>query len=122
MIETIIFPKKKYTVQECCGELTTYELLETASSFFSSTHTPNVIWDFSLAQLVNISPNAIKQLVFIWSEQNTRWGGGKIAIVAPLDLQYTFSMIFESVPELEKANFETKIVSSLGEAKEWFSE
>ena len=122
MIETIIFPKKKYTVQECCGELTTEELVETARSFFGSTPTPNVIWDFSFARLVNISPNAIKKLIIIWSEQNNKWGGGKIAIVVPFEFQHRFTVMLESGPELEKANFITKVFSTLVEAKQWFFE
>lgn len=122
MIKTIIFPKKNYTVQDCSGNLTTEDLLETARSFFGSSHTPYVIWDFTLARMINISPNTIKKLIVIWSEHNKRWGGGKIAIMVPTALEYSFSQMFESIPELEKANFETKIVSTLGEAKQWFAE
>ena len=122
MIKTIIFPKKKYTVQECFGNLTTEELLETARSFFGGVHTPNIIWDFSLVRMINISPETIERLVDIWIKQNARRGGVKTAIIAPVDLEYSFSLLFGSISELNKATFETKIVSSLGEAKQWFFE
>lgn len=122
MIETIIFPKKNYTVQECFGTITTEELLDTARSFFGGMHTPHVIWDFSIAEMVNISPQTVQKLAITWSKQSPRRAGCKMAIIVPPELQYSYSTMFESMPELQKANFETKIVSSLGEAKEWFSE
>lgn len=122
MIETIIFPKKKYTIQECFGDITTEELLETAQSFFGSAHTPYVIWDFSIAQMINISPETIKRLVVIWNKQRARRGYGKTAIIAPAALEFSFSKMFETIPKLNNASFETRVFGSLGEAKQWFSE
>lgn len=122
MIETIIFPKKKYTIQECFGKVTTEELLETARSFFGGVHTKNIIWDFSLVQMTNISPETIKRLVDIWIKRNARRGGVKTAIIAPANLAHSFLKTFGTMSELNKATFKTKIVSSLGEAKRWFFE
>ncbi|MBN2323946.1 MAG: hypothetical protein JXQ30_09435 [Spirochaetes bacterium] len=122
MIETIIFPKKNYTIQECFGDISTEELLETAQSFFGGVHTPYVIWDFSFAQMINLSPGTVKRLVDIWDKQRARRGGGKTAIIAPAYLEYSFSQMFETVTELTKSSFETKVFGSLGEAKEWFRE
>jgi membrane glycosyltransferase len=122
MIETIIFPKKKYTIQECFGDITKEELLETAQSFFGGAHTPYVIWDFSFARMINLSPNTIQRLVDIWNKQRARRGGGKTAIIAPAYLEYSFSRMFETIPELNNVSFEMKVFGSLGEAKQWFSE
>ena len=122
MIETIIYPKKKYTVQECTGDITTEELLKTAQSFFGGSHTPYVIWDFSFAQMINISPDTIKRLIRIWIKQRARRGGGKTAIIVPVNLEYSFSKMFETLRELNKATFETKVFGSLEEAKQWFFE
>jgi membrane glycosyltransferase len=122
MIETIIFPKKKYTIQECFGDITKEELLETAQSFFGGAHTPYVIWDFSFARMINLSPNTIQRLVDICNKQRARRGGGKTAIIAPAYLEYSFSRMFETIPELNNVSFEMKVFGSLGEAKQWFSE
>jgi len=122
MIETIIYPKKKYTIQECSGYLTTEELFETAKSFFGCSHTPYVIWDFSFAQMINITLQTFQKLVSIWIKQRARRGGGKTAIIAPVNLEYGFSKMFKTIPALKKASFETRVFGSLGEAKQWFFE
>jgi membrane glycosyltransferase len=122
MIKTIIYPKKNYTIQECTGNITTEELLATAQSFFGGSHTPYVIWDFSLAQMINISPETIKRLVVIWNKQRARRGGGKTAIIAPAYLEYSFSKMFEIITNLNKDSFEMRVLGSLGEAKQWFFE
>ena len=122
MIETVIYPKEKYTVQECSGDITKKELFETAQSFFGGLYTPNVIWDFSSAQMIDITPHNINKLVSIWIKQRVRRGGGKTAIIAPAALEYSFSKMFETIPELKKASFETRVFGSLKEAKQWFFE
>ena len=122
MIETIIYPKKRYTIQECSGYITTEELFATAKSFFGVSHTPNIIWDFSVAQMINITPLTFQKLVSIWMKQRARRGGGKTAVIAPVDLAYGFSKMFETIPALKKASFETRVFGSLGEAKQWFLE
>ena len=122
MVKTIIYPKKKYTVQQCSGNITTEELLGTAQSFFGGAHTPYVIWDFSLAQMINMSPATMKRLVVIWNKQRARRGGGKTAIIAPAYLEYSFSKMFEALSNLNKDSFETRVFGSLGEAKQWFIE
>jgi membrane glycosyltransferase len=122
MIETIIYPKKNYTVQECTGDITTEELFETAQSFFGGSYTTYVIWDFSSAKMIDISPENIIKLVSIWIKQRARRGGGKTAVIAPAYLEYSFSKMFETIPELKKASFETRIFGSQKEAKQWFFE
>ena len=122
MIETIIYPKKKYTVQECSGDITTKELFDTAQSFFGDLYTPNVIWDFSSAQMIDITPHNINKLVSIWIKQRAHRGSGKTAIIAPAALEYSFSKMFDTIPALKKASFETRVFGSLEEAKQWFLE
>ena len=122
MIETHIYPKKKYTIQECSGNLTKEELFETAKSFFGTSHTPYIIWDFSFAQMINMLPQTFQKLVSIWIKQRARRGGGKTAIIAPVDLGYGFSKMFETMPGLKKASFEMGVFESLVEAKQWFLE
>lgn len=122
MIETIIFPKKQYTVQDCSGYITTEELFETAESFFGISYTPYVIWDFSNAKMVDISPENIVKLASLWTKQIALKGGGKTAIIAPADLEYSYSQMFETIPELKKASFKTRVFGSIGDAKQWFLE
>jgi len=122
MVETIIYCQKNYTIQDCSGCITTEELFETAKSFFGASHTPYVIWDFSFAHMINITPQTFQKLVSIWIKQRARRGGGKTAIIAPVDLEYSFSKMFETIPTLKKATFKTRVFGSLGEAKQWFFE
>ena len=119
MVETIIYCQQNFTVQECTGEITQEELIDTAQSFFGGSHTPYVIWDFSLAHMINISPQTIKRLVIIWIKQRARRGSGKTAIVAPSNLEYGFSNMFETMSELNTAPFETRVFGSLEKAKQW---
>jgi len=122
MIETIIYPKKKYTIQECSGHITTEELFETAKSFFGVSHTPYIIWDFTFARMINITPQTFQKLVSIWTKQRARRGDVKTAIIAPVNLEDGFSKMFETIPALKKASFDTRVFGSLGEAKQWFFE
>lgn len=81
MIETIIYCQQHLTIQECTGEVTKKELLDTAQSFFGGSHTLYRIWDFSFAHMINISPQAFKQLVGIWQKQGYAKESAKTAIV-----------------------------------------
>lgn len=119
MVETIIYCQQNYTLQECTGLVTNKELLDTAQSFFGGSHTRYVIWDFSVAQMINISPETIQKLVAIWLKQKARRRGGKTAVVAPADLEYSFSNILDTISELNEAPFETRVFRSLEDAKQW---
>ena len=119
MIETIIYNRQDLTIQECTGEVTKEELLDTAQSFFGGSHTLYIMWDFSFAHMTNISPQAFKQLVDIWQKHGYSRGGGKTAIVAPASLEHSFSSMFETIIESSEAPFETRVFGSLEEAKQW---
>ena len=110
---------QNFTIQECNGEITTEELLDTAQSFFGIAHTPYIIWDFSLAHMTNISPQVFKQLIDIWQKQGYCRGRCKTAIVAPSDLEHSFSSMFNTIIELWKAPLETRVFASLEKAKQW---
>ena len=119
MIEKTVDNKHNLTIQKCTGKLTKKELLNTAQSFFNDSHTLYAIWDFSLARMTNISPETIKQLAGISIKRGTIRLGCKTAIVVPADFEYGLARIFQTMTELGKALFETKVLISLEEAKRW---
>jgi len=123
MIETIIYCQKNYTLQECNGEITTEELLDTAQSFFGIAHTPRIIWDLSLAHMTNISPQAFKQLIDIWQKQGYSSRRCKTALVAPESLEHSFSSVFNALIESSRASLNMRVFGSLDKAEQWlFSE
>jgi hypothetical protein len=119
MIETIIYNRQDLTVQECNGKITNEELLETAQSFFGIPHTVYVIWDFSFAHLSDFSPQTIQKMVAIWLQQIPCSECNKIAIVAPENLEHSFSSMFTAIVELRKAPLKTSVFGSLEKAKQW---
>ena len=123
MIETIIYNRQDLTIQECNGEITSEELLDTAQSFFGIAHTPYIIWDLASAHMTNISPHAFKQLIDIWQKQGYSSGSCKTAIVAPESLEHSFSSIFNTLIESCRVPLITRVFGSLDLAKQWlFSE
>jgi hypothetical protein len=119
MIETIIYNRQDLTIQECNGKITDVELLETAQSFFGRPHTVYIVWDFSFAHLSDFSPQTIEKIVAIWLQQIPCSECKKIAIVAPENLEHSFSSMFKAILELCKAPLNTNVFGSLEEAKQW---
>jgi hypothetical protein len=119
MIETIIYNRQDLTIQECNGKITNEELLETAQSFFGRPHTVYIVWDFSFAHLSDFSPQTLQKVVAIWLQQIPCCESNKIAIVAPENLEHSFSSMFKAILELCKAPLNTNVFGSLEEAKQW---
>ena len=122
MIETIIYPKRKYTVQECSGDITTKELFDTAQSFFGDLYTPNVIWDFSKASLADIPSDFVRQSSEMVKRLGVARRNGKSAVIASSDLEFGLARMFQIMTDNGEIPFKIKVFRYFGEATQWLFE
>ena len=81
--------------------------------------TLHVLLDFSLARMVNISSQVIERVVSIARKRGSTRHGGKTALVAPDNIEYGMSRMYQMIAELKKVPYEIQVFRSLEEAKQW---
>lgn len=99
-IETQIFPKNNLMIRTVSGVLTIQDVLsaidniQTDKNFIKDMH---AIWDFSNANLSQGTVDEISKIIeCLKINLNSRGSKYKIAIVAPEDLNYGLSRMFEA--------------------------
>jgi len=108
------------TVKKVIGALTVDEWLREMDNFYLGRHvTKNVILDLSRGSLKHVTYDNLRIITdHVRTYAHTRTGG-KTAIVAPTDVDYGISRMFNALTEIEDIAFYTQTFRNFSEAAKW---
>ncbi len=105
------------------GSLSGEEVRDAIRSFYE--HGPvirNVFWDLSLAVLVDLSAEDVRQIAHVPRQSLELRQDGKTAIVAPSDLAFGLSRMYQTISQPEVLPFEVQVFRDSIAAHRWLAE
>ena len=113
--------ENQVTIFEVTGVATFEEGLETNKTFYAGDPTKNVIWDFSKADLSNITNEQFRSIVDSVKNLTGKREGGKTAFLVSRDLEYGISRMIGMFTEMNISPLQTQVFKSMDEAIQWFN-
>lgn len=107
------------TIFTIVGEITFDEVLDHTRTFLSGKPSKLALWDFTSGTIARISSQELKEIAKQGDVISARIEGGKGAILAPKDIDYGMSRIFQVFSEIEDFPLEVEIFRDLNAAKKW---
>lgn len=101
------------------GELTFDEIWNQTHVFFTESPSKYALWDFTSGTSAKISSHEIKLLAGKSSSIVAKIEGGRCAIVAPKDIDYGLSRVFQAFSEFKNFLLEVKIFRDRETAQKW---
>ncbi|MFC1670761.1 hypothetical protein ACFL20_10255 [Spirochaetota bacterium] len=95
------------------------EIIDAIKNFYKSENMLNVLWDLSKSNFDSLRPTDIESIVAIQSKYKDIRKGGKTAIVAPEDLHFGLSRMYQIQADLHKQSFKTRVSRTTEEAQQW---
>ena len=119
-IEKNINMKAGLTVYTAKGTISGQEVKSAIKDFYEhGPITSNVLWDLTLAVLTDISSEDIRSISHVPRKSLELRKDGKTAIVAPDDLAYGLSRMYQSSPPPDNLPFEIQVFRETEEAHQW---
>ena len=122
MIETTVDKKNDLTIYKCSGNMTEEEIINLIHSLYNSNLTLNTLWDCSGASVKDISTSFVRQIARELCAWGTLRQGGKTAVVAPEELIFGLSRVFQIMTGEKGFPFKVDIFKSHDEARKWLLE
>jgi hypothetical protein len=107
------------TVFICHGGLTAGDIGESIRDFYAGEPTALVLWDLKEADISTLSAEEIRALAQLAVGLNQRRVVERTAIIAPADITYGLSRMYQSNVELCEAPAPTMIFKNAPEARAW---
>jgi len=114
--------EKDLTSFTVIGEVGVEEVRNMIQNFYDGTITKNVIWDLSESNLANLTSSEIYSIAHTPRKYAHKRAGGKTAIVAPSDITFGLTRMYELMTELQNLPFKTQPFKKLEEAHKWLVE
>ena len=111
------------TIYIAKGSLSAEEVREVIRDFYE--HGPisrNVLWDLSQAVLIDISAEDVRQIAHVPRQSLELRKGGKTAIVAPSDLAFGLSRMYQTSTQPKPLPFEVQVFRDSEAAHKWLAE
>ena len=121
-INSHIDETKKLTVFKVKGELLYDEAISVVKSFYEGQPTENVLWDLSDITEIHITSEQVESIENLIQRFKSARSKGKTAFVAPNDLVYGLSRMFNTFGEISGSPFQRWAFRSMEEAYQWLSE
>jgi hypothetical protein len=118
-IESYTLEQIGLTVHRVCGELQGHDLRRTGKRFYAQGVTPNVLWDFSGADLTQIASEEIIRIVGEVKAYAHSREGGRTAFVLTADVNFGLGRMVEMASESMDMPFVFRSFRSLEEAAAW---
>jgi len=119
MIETIVSHQHNLTLYKCYGDLKEAEINDIIQPYYTERTTLNLLWDFSEASMSDISSMFVRQITNKMRELVPAREKGKIAVIAPKDLEYGIARMFQILSDERRFPFKVKVFKYVGEACQW---
>ena len=106
-------------VHTVVGDVSADEVQNSIRKFYEGTVTNRVLWDFTNGAMSGISSSEVQRIAYYPRKHAHKRNGGKAAIVAPKEVTYGLSRMYELLTELRELPFETRAFRTPEEAYEW---
>lgn len=107
------------TVFKIVGEMTFSEVSEQTRIFFENKPSKLALWDFTLGTVAHLSSQEMREIAKQGAAFSTRIEGARGAILAPKDIDYGMSRVFQVFSEQEIFPLEVKIFRDIDAARKW---
>ncbi len=108
------------TIFKVMGEITFDEAWEQTRNFcLSGKPSKLALWNFTSGTVAPISSQEMKDLANRTMTISTRIEGGKGAILAPKDIDYGMTRVFQAFSEVEGFPLEVQIFRDMNAAQKW---
>jgi hypothetical protein len=119
MIESRFDQETKLTTHVCSGRVSPAEIEAQIQEFFAGRPTLHTAWDFSDADISELSKEAVSQIAdFVKATIHSR-EGGKTALIFPTEMLMSMEGQLESISEIELAQVQIKIFNTMDRALAW---
>lgn len=106
----------------CTGVVDRAEIMDAVNSFYADTPTPHVLWDLGDANVSALSAADVEVLAQHTVERAHSREEGKTAIVAPKDMGFGLSRMFQTFADLASHQASVRVFRTRDDAIEWFDE
>jgi len=120
-IKTYHDGERDLTVFTAEGVILADDVVQAVDNFYRGKVTLHVLWDFSSADVSQITGTDIERIVQLSVLHGEIRMGGKTAVVATEDLTFGLSRVYEMIKETEHLPFQTSVFRSVDEAYAWVS-
>ena len=122
-IEREVVNDEGLTIYTAQGSLSREEVINTIRNFYEKGPvTRNVLWDVSQAALHDLSAEDVQQIAHVPRKSLDLRAGGKTAIVAPDDLAYGLSRMYQTSSRTESLPFHLQVFRDADTARSWLVE
>ena len=118
-IETQTDLQNEVTVNRAMGIISSDDLLDWIECYYSGDVTKFILWDFTKADLSDLSSDDIKRLVYETKKITAKRAGGKTAFVVGRDVEFGIIRMFDAYVEVEGVQIEFRTFRDSAAAKKW---
>lgn len=104
------------------GKVDTTEVKQAIEAFYSGQVTKRVLWDLTDSDVSELSKPEVESIASTPRAAQQQRQLGKTALVAPEDLAYGLSRMYQALTHLENLPFETQVFRDKDEAMNWLLE
>jgi hypothetical protein len=101
------------------GEVTADDIWEQTFAFLSAKPSKLALWDFTAGTIQLISSQELKEIARRGGNILDKIDDGKVAIVAPKDIDYGITRVFQVFSEMEHFPLEVATFREKNDAREW---
>lgn len=112
-------PDIDLTVFSVVGAATFEEIWEQTRIFLNDKPTRLVLWDFTEGTVALISSEEAERIAALGSNIRPNIKGGKAAFLAPKDIDFGISRMFQVFSEIKNFTFEIEVFRDMSTAQEW---
>ncbi len=102
-IQTRVDFEKDLTVNAVAGEITAAEVREKIVEYYEGKVTGLILWDFSKAEIHDVTAEDVRELVELSNSYTSRRIGGKTALVFSSAAAYGFGRMFDILKNVDDA-------------------
>jgi hypothetical protein len=115
-------PYLDLTIATIKGTPTLDEILSAVESFYSNQPTKKVIWDWTESDPSRLTAFDVELLAGFPARYTDLREGGKTAMVAPDNLSFGISRMFQTFGQMNGLPFTVRVFHSIGDAFLWIAD
>ena len=119
VIESLIDHKTNLTIHTVNGLVDGDDIIQRMEEYHSGEVTKLIIWDFSDADLRDLTTKKITSIANIGRHFTESRMGGQKALISLHNLSFGLGRMYEVLAEIEKFLIQTKVFRNMEEAKNW---
>ncbi|MEW6510113.1 MAG: hypothetical protein AB1428_04065 [Bacteroidota bacterium] len=94
-ITAVIDPTNSLTIQTVKGQTSAAQIADAIAKYYEGESTLHILWDFSEADLSEISPQDVANLVALTKRFSSRRPGGKTALLFSSDFGFGMGRMYD---------------------------